>query len=157
MAYLDIDDLLNVADTSMQMRAVATLVAQKMYTDGIELVVNSFQNVSFAGIPYRLEKNNCFQCNEARFTMRFLRCFGHCVTELTLNHRCVRQANHLDNLNAVIDYAKRFSNISLQKFKVVCISKLDFSFGSATQPFVNVTEISFFDCTSRLSKEHFKL
>lgn len=73
---LDINELLNVADTNQQMRAAAQVAFSKKYSRQFELIIMFGSQIMEPEIPYYLRKINCIESCNMRFSLRFFRCFG---------------------------------------------------------------------------------
>lgn len=140
---LNIEDLLSVADTSKQMRVAAEVALRRKYTDDFELfALSSVQPVEETHI---LSYNRIWS-RGMRFLMRFMRCFGQYVSQLTIEKSSFIS---FTAAQAIFEHANRYLNISLKKLTV----EHYFCFESAIQPFVNVVEIV---VNCGISNEHFK-
>lgn len=134
---LDIDDLLNVADTSKRMREAAQVALGLKYTRHFEIIVGNLGIRLDPGSLYDLKNNNCIKSRNTRFLLRFFRCFGQIISscKLTLCSNGITAAEW----QAIFEYVNRYSNISLKQLYIEHYEER--CLHSATQPFVNVDDV----------------
>lgn len=160
LANLYLDDLLNVADTNKQMRAAAQVALGQKYTRQFKLFVDTNRFQPHPGKQSKLQKNNCIRSSDVRFLLRFFRCFGQYVSQLTLFLRNAEEKATtnvtVEKIHTIFKYANQFSNISLKKLQLDNQTNADFPFDCAEHSFVNVVEVALFARRWKLSKEQFK-
>lgn len=132
--WLSLNDLLSVADTSIRFRRVSGLVLNRKYGEHVSVhnaniqigLLNYFDEADIKGI---------------RSSLRFLRCFGHLISELDIRFDNTVQSH----CNALFHYMNKYCAQNLIRFSILGSQQI--TIDMISKPFPNVKNIIISQCT----------
>lgn len=134
LTNLNLVDLLNVANTSRELRSAAESVYQR--NGNVNLDIFSYLNTLESPENEKVPSQMC----TFKTILQFLRCFGHLQTKLE-----VQYTNICDSKCDLISrYIYQFCSKSLVGIKFYDIKESDFD--GINRPFLNVEDVEFTDC-----------
>lgn len=140
MEHLSVDDLLNIVESSKWLKNAVNYVYKRKY-GGYVVVLR----------PLTLRKKIFVECtandkkiyiNGLLYCLKFLRCFGHLITNLQIVNR--RYEMEYTKLVLCYDYVMEYCNNSLQKLTINNAKVEDII--NLQNPFTQIEELSFNCC-----------
>lgn len=138
LKYLNLFDLLNIADTNKRLKEVAELVFRHKHCKKIDLDISTFlKSLGLYQCEFWNEDQN--KACSLKATLQFIRCFGHLFTKFE-----IRYTNSCSKSGIISRYVYKFCSESLVKIKFDGIKESDFD--DIDRPFSRVEDVEFCDC-----------
>lgn len=136
---LDVESLVAVANTHSRLKIAAQLAFRRKYRGITEFSAQNARCQSRKQKP--IIAKDSIRSDDLCFTLRFIRCFGHCISELSLT-----VLSWTDAFTHIIHYANEYSNWSL---KSICINAggLDI-LSDVKKPFAEIEELEMLHCNT---------
>lgn len=150
LAYLNLEDLLNVAHTSQQMRAAAELTLRDKFKRHSHLYLIFIKECSIEFKVTTSMPHYAIELWDLRFLLRFIRCFGASIAELRLGYNVPYHIIYMYRDNKLFrkimpflcEHASEYLNVSLKKMHIRWpgLDNVD-NFASVQKQFTNVEEL----------------
>lgn len=154
LEYLELTDLLNVADSCKRLNKAAELVYASKYGDKTVCIMKSRRDSYYI----RIQDHGIYILNELKTTLQLLRCFGCVVSKINLNIICVNE--ELEKLMHIFSYINKYCAAYLKGMGVTHVLHMIRRIGTSQskyrlveynifpyfdRPYPNLTCFNFFD------------